>query len=248
MTKSGFVAGTLVHTNKGLVPIEQLKVGDMVLSKHETGGISTEYRKIERITSKLDERILALIYVYDKSNNPNDIGELCIDILTGNHPVWVSKIHGYNDDNDSIFDGDIGWVAVSNIVPGSEFKFHDNSSGSVIHVHSLYQTPNEDIFYIDGYDGPEYLINLKNNKKKIYYIAHFFDGVIWRGDMASLGSDIEIGDISNPIIQEFYEFFVNRLDDFFATRQIYNFEIADFHTYFIGKAGILTQSSANIAP
>lgn len=30
-----FVAGTLVHTDKGLVPIEKLKVGDMVLSRHE---------------------------------------------------------------------------------------------------------------------------------------------------------------------------------------------------------------------
>ncbi len=233
----GFVAGTLVHTDKGLVPIDKLKVGDRVLSKHETGGVSTEYRKIERITSKLDEQILALIYVYDKSNNPNDTGELCIDILTGNHPVWVSKIH--DDYDDSVFDRNIGWVAVNNIVPGSEFKFHDNSSGSVIHVHSLYQTPNEDIFYIDGYHGPEYLINLKNNQKKIYYIAHLFDGIIWGADMPSFGADIEVGDISNPIIQEFYEFFVNRLDDFFATRQVYNFEVGEFHTYFVGKSGIL---------
>ena len=32
---SGFVAGTLVHTDKGLVPIQNLKVGDLVLSKNE---------------------------------------------------------------------------------------------------------------------------------------------------------------------------------------------------------------------
>ena len=30
-----FVAGTLVHTDKGLVPIDQIKVGDMVLSRDE---------------------------------------------------------------------------------------------------------------------------------------------------------------------------------------------------------------------
>lgn len=29
---SGFVAGTLVHTDKGLMPIKDIKVGDMVLS------------------------------------------------------------------------------------------------------------------------------------------------------------------------------------------------------------------------
>ena len=38
----GFVAGTLVHTDKGLVPIEQIKVGDMVLSKHENGEEAVE--------------------------------------------------------------------------------------------------------------------------------------------------------------------------------------------------------------
>lgn len=29
---SGFVAGTLVHTDKGLIPIQNLKIGDLVLS------------------------------------------------------------------------------------------------------------------------------------------------------------------------------------------------------------------------
>ncbi len=32
---AGFVAGTLVHTDKGLVPIEQIKVGGLVLSRNE---------------------------------------------------------------------------------------------------------------------------------------------------------------------------------------------------------------------
>lgn len=31
----GFVAGTLVHTDKGLVPIKEIKIGDMVLSRDQ---------------------------------------------------------------------------------------------------------------------------------------------------------------------------------------------------------------------
>ncbi|HNE92343.1 MAG TPA: Hint domain-containing protein, partial [Agitococcus sp.] len=46
MTISGFVAGTLVHTDKGLVPIEQLQVGDMVLSKHESGQGEKAYKRV----------------------------------------------------------------------------------------------------------------------------------------------------------------------------------------------------------
>lgn len=40
MNNIGFVAGTLIHTDKGLVPIQELKVGDMVLSRdeHNTDG------------------------------------------------------------------------------------------------------------------------------------------------------------------------------------------------------------------
>jgi hypothetical protein len=34
---SGFVAGTLIHTQTGLKPIEQIQVGDFVLSKPESG-------------------------------------------------------------------------------------------------------------------------------------------------------------------------------------------------------------------
>lgn len=43
-----FVAGTLIHTDKGLVPIEQLKVGDMVLSKHESNTGEQAYKRVVR--------------------------------------------------------------------------------------------------------------------------------------------------------------------------------------------------------
>lgn len=45
-----FPAGTLVHTDKGLVPIQDIKVGDMVLSRPEWGGrdAPTEYKRVVR--------------------------------------------------------------------------------------------------------------------------------------------------------------------------------------------------------
>jgi hypothetical protein len=44
--KNGLVAGTLVHTDKGLMPIEQLKVGDMVLSKDESNTGEQAYKRV----------------------------------------------------------------------------------------------------------------------------------------------------------------------------------------------------------
>lgn len=42
---TGFVAGILVHTDKGLVPIQEIKVGDWVLSR-QIGTGSTEYKQV----------------------------------------------------------------------------------------------------------------------------------------------------------------------------------------------------------
>jgi len=48
---TGFVAGTLVHTERGLVPIQEIKVGDRVLSRPENRGcdVPTEYKIVENI-------------------------------------------------------------------------------------------------------------------------------------------------------------------------------------------------------
>jgi hypothetical protein len=44
-----FVAGTPVHTKEGLRPIEQIKVGDYVLSKPEDGKGKTAYKPVVKI-------------------------------------------------------------------------------------------------------------------------------------------------------------------------------------------------------
>ena len=59
---SGFVAGTLVHTNKGLVPIQEIKVGDMVLSSPEQrDGTVREYKRVVNTFKAESEEIYELI-------------------------------------------------------------------------------------------------------------------------------------------------------------------------------------------
>ncbi|MDR2637713.1 MAG: hypothetical protein LBB55_05185 [Zoogloeaceae bacterium] len=52
-----FVAGTLVHTREGLKPIEEIKVGDYVLSKPENGEGELSYQPVTR-TYEFDNREL----------------------------------------------------------------------------------------------------------------------------------------------------------------------------------------------
>ena len=83
MSQSGFVAGTLVHTDQGLVPIEQLKVGDMVLSMPEEGVGEKAYKRVVKtFKSPTKQKIMSPIE-----------GIYCTD----NHPFWVTKGRGRSD-------------------------------------------------------------------------------------------------------------------------------------------------------
>jgi hypothetical protein len=72
-----------VHTAKGLVPIEQIKVGDLVLSRQEmTGGL--EHKPVVRTFQHADKTIAAVEYVVDGE------GDRSYTLFpTGNHPFWV---------------------------------------------------------------------------------------------------------------------------------------------------------------
>lgn len=55
---TGFVAGTLVHTKNGLVPIQNIKPDDWVLSRSDRE--LTEYKKVTGVNSLLSEEILRI--------------------------------------------------------------------------------------------------------------------------------------------------------------------------------------------
>lgn len=66
---SGFTAGTLVHTETGLVPIEQLKIGDKVLSNAANGSGELIYKAITNtmITENISVWLLELSVAVDSS-------------------------------------------------------------------------------------------------------------------------------------------------------------------------------------
>ena len=64
MNKIGFVAGTLIHTDQGLVPIQDIKVGDRVLSKPEDGSGDIEYKPvISTFKSSEKKRVFKVEYL-----------------------------------------------------------------------------------------------------------------------------------------------------------------------------------------
>ncbi|BBI67219.1 hypothetical protein PKHYL_14100 [Psychrobacter sp. KH172YL61] len=105
MNNTGFVAGTLVHTDKGLVPIQDIKVGDLilskpVLSKPEDGSGDIEYKPVVKTFVHEDKEmwIVRLEKNLEKFNKDREMvdyqtyksaSRFSSFLATLNHPVWV---------------------------------------------------------------------------------------------------------------------------------------------------------------
>ena len=83
-----FVAGTLVHAKQGLVPIEQLKVGDLVLSSPASGKGGQEYKRVVKTVRRNDQGIMKVIYKTDQE--PDRYKAKYAGITTTyDHPFWA---------------------------------------------------------------------------------------------------------------------------------------------------------------
>lgn len=84
-----FPAGTLVHTDKGPVPIEHIRVGDHVLSRSEYGGTDapTAYKTVLRAFCSGESTLVRLMLCSDNqdSKHPSPVYQA---LMTANHPLW----------------------------------------------------------------------------------------------------------------------------------------------------------------
>lgn len=89
--------GTSITTKDGIKPIEQIRVGDLVLAKDTETGIQA-YKPVEKLFSSESEEIFTI-----------KIGDTLID-TTGNHPFWVKGK---------------GWVPAEELQPGDQLETED---------------------------------------------------------------------------------------------------------------------------
>jgi hypothetical protein len=111
-----FVAGTLVHTKQGLMPIEDVRPGTLVLTQPEQGG-GIGYRPVIKKMAHLDQPVYAVQIEVE------GVQELTTVIATPNHPFWVEEplAHGEH------------WMATENLEPGFVLQLVD---GRKAHVHA----------------------------------------------------------------------------------------------------------------
>lgn len=193
-TSSSFVAGTLVHTKEGLCPIEQIKVGDWVLSQPEGKGELT-YKPVTRTFVHEDADYICLLkfnYTAEKDGMQQPAGPDLIAV-TYNHPFFAK---------------DKGWVEAAHLYSDKVEMANGNyayarSIGKIFQTH----TPNVGWAPVD-----------ERGRDKWGYRVEF----------AADGIKVE---------------HLDRAPDYFEdrprlTRTVYNFEVQDNHTYYVGKSGL----------
>lgn len=259
MNKSGFVGGTLVHTEIGLVPIEQLKVGDKVLSKPADGSGELIYKAITNTmsTENISVWLLELSIAVDsflpikeriRLRELSDSQPLTRLLITENHPLWVYDKQWINakevKSQDVLINKDlIKYSAESGNNP------YDTTS-----LRKIYRTDRSNIGFVPKFDE---------------------DSPAQYGSLIDLttGAEIENGVTYQAVTDKLYEYdkeWEQRLleqtpederehAEFFGFRQgewkdpdaidwvegegpltmtVYNIEVEDTHTYFVGETGI----------
>jgi len=78
----GFAAGTLVHTDKGPVPIENIQIGDLVLSLLEPTG-EQAYKRVLNTIDHADKHVILVSYIVDDKLPTHHI------VVAADQPFWV---------------------------------------------------------------------------------------------------------------------------------------------------------------
>lgn len=191
-----FTAGTLVHTKEGLVAIEQIKVGDWVLSKPENGG-EQEYKRVLKTFAHKPTTVMRVGYALTE-----DTDRIYPIVATLNHPFWVTEE---------------GWTAAGDLPTGygecgPYFELCDSTPAHVSGCESIYVSDQENVGWL-----PSHMGDVRNR------------GALWDYANQQLIANgvfvleaIRLEDMENPYLK----------------LPVYNLEVEDFHTYYVGKHGV----------
>jgi len=184
VTDACFVAGTLVHTRDGLVPIEQINVGDWVLSKPEGGEGELAYKRVAN-TLVFREQEVRILVIYPKSEQIRAIQERGF-IKTTTERVFVAT------SAQSFWVNEIGWTPVDYVSWGDELEMSNGESSLLSENCLVIRTSTEDIgwyLFADETDRSEgTLIDFRNGKPEVDFNAERVpnDGVNWDHDCYQL--------------------------------------------------------------
>jgi hypothetical protein len=204
------IAGTPVQTRDGLKPIEQIQVGDWVLSRPEdpAQGTGSGYKRVTKTFRFEDKEVVRFCWHHQLGDGN---GEFDSVFVTPDHPVW-SYPHGW------VVMGRMHMVGrrIPSTIPlsddewfGRDLVLADGSAGERYDVEYLYRTGLPHTAFCDE-DG--------------WGLGTLVD---FSGPIPAFGEELPYdyerwGDPTKQTRSRY-------------TTTVYNLEVEDWHTYFVGK-------------
>ena len=215
--ESGFAVGILVHTDQGLVPIEQIKVGDRVLPKPEDGIGAQVYKPVVRTvkTDNVPVRLVKCILkeVLDRAEEDwraiaDD--ELTNIVVTANHPFWVVEK---------------GWVQAEDLRERDILELGDGKLAEVYDGGGMFTAARSIYHFPDDLSGWTIRYNEYGDD----------EGIIFRN--FDLTPDVmREKDTGVPYRETYLGWYKDHGQPYTCT--VYNFEVADTDTYYVADLGI----------
>lgn len=209
-----FAAGTLVHTKEGLVPIEKINVGDWVLSKPENGG-EREHKRVLKTFAHASSPVMQV-----SCTLPEDLNRGDRVISTFNHPFWLK---------------DKGWTLAENLPrgfnrDGSMFELVDGRNTFVRGCGEIFVSDTEGVGWT-----PSHMGDLKRPGTLWDYKKHRLIG----GDVYAIDR-VQALESEHPLYKQLALEEAEKSEDNYPYLKlpVYNLEVEDFHTYYVGKIGI----------
>lgn len=235
--EQGFVAGTLVHTHTGLVPIEQIKVGDMVLSKPENGEGELAYKPVVN-TFEFDDKEVWYVEVrnspcYDEERIYSGELEYYKDFIieTPNHPFWI-----------------IGKLDRSRGSSNTKIKLYPKAYWSRLDgltIDTIVLLANGMMSVVESIQPVSVMVNPQHG-----FLQGYAQYQWWTEDS---GSYIDFSEHIPVLHYKKYNTLFNEEVRFYANdgewdfpvkkRKVYSLEVADYHSYFVGEGGIWVKSN-----
>lgn len=194
-----FAAGTIVHTKNGLVPIEQVKVGDWVLSRHDNNTGKQAYKRVLKTIQSDETKPIIMLRYYSMLEK-----EICQLYVTNEHPIFVKDDYGQ----------DVGWRAASTVSHPDQLVSFDGTPIEAFENCTLWVTPKLGVAWgqsrVHDY-GP--LVDFSGSMPKI------LEGRTSERAMEGMFAEFEA--------------------------IVYNLEVEDFHTYYVGELGIWVHNTSS---
>ena len=233
-----FVAGTPVWTDKGLVPIEQIKVGDLVLSRSDTTGEQT-YKRVLKTFSTEDQEIRTVSFEgYLNGEESEYLYEFVF--ATKEHPFYVKEY---------------GWQVVERMCRNCErWQYFERANGGVVLMGHPIETLGFPVLQLsDRKDHGFVFMNAFSEEE--HGFSMWFDGktqtdnyhpgfhddrvenfrTLYHGATLSCNETLFIDDLVEDVWDR---------TEFKAT--VFNIEVEDFHTYFVGELGVWVHNACTL--